>query len=97
MGTEEVTMSLIVYAVGFILATYLMYVISFKNKDITVGDLVGMLFCGGFSWMSVFLCIIAYVCENEDKVIIKKKDPKKKEEFEENVSLLEEHKEKGNL
>ena len=97
MGTEnEMIQFLLIYATGFILAIYLSYVINFKDCDITVGDLISTLFFGILSWMAVLLCVVGYIGMNEDKVIIKKpkkKKPKKKEEFEEDVPLLEEHKE----
>ncbi len=87
MGTE-----IVIYAVGCILGIYLMYMKNIKERDITLGNLLAIIFIGLFSWLTAFLFIIAFICENEDKVIIKKKEPKKKEEFEENIPLLEEHK-----
>lgn len=94
MGTEnEIIQILLIYVAGFILALYLSYVIEFKERDITVGDLISTLFFGMLSWTAVILYIVGFVLSNEDKVIIKKKKPKKKEEFEEDVPLLEAHKE----
>lgn len=97
METEnEIIQMLLIYSTGFILALYLSYVMEFKERDITVGDLISTLFFGMLSWIAVLLYVVGFVLNNEDKVIIKKpkkKKSKEKEEFEENVPLLEAHKE----